>query len=76
VRTLPAIRRHHLTDWRKQLKPDNPLAPRSINHRLEIVTAILRTGWREAEMQEVNLERINEFFLILVPRLRRIAGTY
>jgi len=26
------------------------------------VTAILRTGWREAEMQEVNLERINEFF--------------
>jgi len=26
------------------------------------VTAILRTGWCEAEMQEVNLERINEFF--------------
>jgi hypothetical protein len=46
-----------LTDWRDKLREAGDLAPKSINHRLEIVVAILRTGWREAEFPAPDLER-------------------
>ena len=59
VRSLAAVRRRHVTAWRDELKRDGALAPQGINHRLEIVTAILRMGWREAEMKAADLERIN-----------------
>jgi integrase len=58
VRMLAAVRRRHLTDWRDALKQDATLSPSSINHRLEIVSAILRAGWREAEIQAPDLSRI------------------
>jgi hypothetical protein len=35
------------------------LSNKSINHRLEIVSAILRTGWRDAEMPAPDLSKIN-----------------
>jgi integrase len=59
VRTLPAIRRAHVVGWREELKRGGDLAATSINHRLEIVSAILRTGWRNAEMTAPDLSRIN-----------------
>jgi integrase len=59
LRTLAFIRRRHMTDWRETLRDAGNLAPKSINHRLEIVSAILRTGWREAEIPARDLERIN-----------------
>lgn len=58
-RTLTSIRRTHVADWRDKLREVGDLAPKSINHRLEIVSAILRTGCREAEIPPPNLERIN-----------------
>jgi hypothetical protein len=51
VRMLSAVRRGHVLSWRKALQDAGKLAPKSINQRLEIVSAILRTGWRDAEMQ-------------------------
>src|SRR6516162_316611 len=60
LRTLTYIRRRHLTDWRDKLREAGDLAPKSINHRLGIVSAILRTGWREAEKATpADLARIN-----------------
>lgn len=72
VRMLSSVRRVHLTDWRDELKKrGTPLAttleerearklsPKSINHRLEIVSAILRTGWREAPMTAPDISKIN-----------------
>jgi integrase len=60
LRTLSSIRRRHLTDWRDKLREAGDLAPKSINHRLEIVSAILRTGWREAEIATPpDLGRVN-----------------
>jgi len=60
LRTLTYIRRRHLTDWRDKLREAGDLAPKSINHWLEIVSAILRTGWREAEIATPpDLARIN-----------------
>ena len=60
LRTLTYIRRRHVTDWRDKLREAGDLAPKSINHRLEIVSAILRTGWREAEKATpADLARIN-----------------
>jgi hypothetical protein len=59
LHTLGAIRRRHVADWRDKLREAGDLAPKSINHRLEIVSAILRTGWREAEIPAPDLERIN-----------------
>jgi hypothetical protein len=58
VRLLSAVRRGHVLSWRKALQDTGNLAPKSINHRLEIVSAILRTGWRDAEMQAPDLSRI------------------
>jgi len=60
VRMLSAVRRRYLTDWRDKLREAGNLSPKSINHRLEIVSAILRTGWREAQTPDApDLERIN-----------------
>jgi integrase len=60
VRLLAAVRRRHLADWRDELKLDPTRSATSINHRLEIVSAILRTGWREAEITDVpDLSRLN-----------------
>jgi integrase len=58
VRLLSAVRRRHVLDWRDELKRNGSLAPKSINHRLEIVSAILRVGWQDAEMQPPDLSRI------------------
>ena len=60
ARALTAVRRRHVTDWRSTLQAAGSLAPKSINHRLEIVGAILRHGWREAEITDApDLKRIN-----------------
>jgi hypothetical protein len=59
VQTLSGVRRRHVTDWRDKLKKDGKLAPKSINQRLELVAAILRTGWRDAELPPADLNRIN-----------------
>jgi hypothetical protein len=59
VQGLAAVRRRHVTDWREELKREGALAPKSINHRLEIVSAILRVGWREAEIPAADLKNIN-----------------
>ena len=32
--------------------------PKSINQRVQLVTAILRTGWRDAEMSQPDLKAI------------------
>lgn len=58
LRALTSIRRRHVTDWRDKLRQAGDLAPKSINHRLEIVSAILRAGWREAEISAPDLERV------------------
>jgi len=60
-RALAGVRRPHLLSWRDELeKRGTPeastierrearkLSPKSVNHWLEIVSAILRTGWRNA----------------------------
>jgi hypothetical protein len=72
VRVLSGVRRAHLTDWRDELKNrGTPLATtleqrearklsnNSVNHRLEIVSAILRTGWREAPMAAPDISKIH-----------------
>lgn len=72
VKTLTSVRRVHVTGWRDELKkrgtPEaatiehreaRKLSPKSINHRLEIVSAILRGGWRDAEMPAPDLKKIN-----------------
>jgi integrase len=59
VSTLAEVRRSHILKWRKSLQDAGKLAPKSINQRLELVAAILRTGWRDAEMQPVDLQKIN-----------------
>lgn len=73
VRALAGVRRTHLLKWRDELqergtpKAATPalqaarkLGEKTINHRLEIVSAILRTGWRDAEMAlRPDLSKIN-----------------
>jgi integrase len=72
LRALVAVRRPHLTAWRDELRvrgtPEastyerqkaRKLSSGGVNHRLEIVSAILRTGWRNAEIPEPNLKKIN-----------------
>jgi hypothetical protein len=43
----------------KELREARKLSNKSINHRLEIVSAILRTGWRNAEIPAPDLKKIN-----------------
>lgn len=72
VRALAAVRRPHLLKWRSEpevrgtpeaASPEQrkarKLGPKSVNHRLEIVSAILRTGWRDAEMLAPDISKIN-----------------
>ena len=40
----------------EELKREGTLAPKSINHILEIVSAILRTGLREARIPATDVE--------------------
>ena len=55
---LDQIRRSHLVAWRDSLIDKGELAINSINQRLQFVSAILRAGWRDAEMAEQNLKAI------------------
>jgi hypothetical protein len=41
---------------REELKREGTLDPETINHILEIVSVILRTGWKEAEIPATDLE--------------------
>jgi integrase len=59
VRALAEVRRSHVLKWRDALQDADKLAPKSINQRLQLVSAILRQGWRDAEMPSVDLQRIN-----------------
>jgi integrase len=55
---LDQVRRSHLLAWRDDLVGNGDYRPNSINHRLQFVGAILRVGWRDAEMAEQNLKGI------------------
>jgi hypothetical protein len=56
---LGDVRRHHLVEWRDTFqKADPPLAENSINKRLNLVRAIIRVGWREAEFPQFDLADI------------------
>ena len=55
---LDQVRRSHLVTWRDSLVDSGEYRPNSINQRLQLVGAILRAGWRDAEMAEQNLKGI------------------
>ena len=55
---LADARRPHLLRWRDKLVDAGALAKGSINLRLQFVGAILRAGWRDAEIPEQNLRDI------------------
>jgi integrase len=55
---LNQVRRSHLVAWRDSLVDTGEYRPNSINQRLQLVGAILRAGWRDAEMAEQNLKGI------------------
>ena len=57
VNILSDIRRVHILNWRDHLREAGRLQPKSINHHLELVSAILRQGWRDAEMVAPDLAR-------------------
>jgi Domain of unknown function (DUF6538) len=57
VSLLSEIRRVHLLKWRDHLLEAGHLRHKSINHHLELVCAILRQGWRDAEMVAPDLAR-------------------
>ena len=74
LRALAGVRRSHLLSWRDELEhrgtpeasiPENrtarKLGAKTVNHWLEIVSAILRTGWRDAEMLSPDISKINLF---------------
>lgn len=54
---LGEVRRSHFVAWRDHLI-DEKFAANSINQRLNLVAAIIRTGWRDAEMAEQTLKAI------------------
>jgi hypothetical protein len=56
VTMLNQVLRRHLVDWRDELSDARKHKPKSINQRLQMVSAILRVGWRDAEMPEPNLK--------------------
>jgi len=55
---LDQVRRSHLVAWRDHLVGSGEYRPNSINQRLQLVGAILRVGWRDAEIPEQNLKGI------------------
>ena len=52
---LADVRRSHVLAWRDDLVDSKRFAANSINHRMQLVSAILRVGWADAEMPEQNL---------------------
>ncbi len=58
VTMLNQVTRRHLVDWRDELSDARKHKPKSINQRLQMVSAILRAGWRDAEMPEPSLKAI------------------
>jgi len=63
-RLLEQVKRRHIVAWRDSLadakKNDGSKrhAAKSINQRIQLVSAILRTGWRDAEMEQPDLKAI------------------
>jgi integrase len=57
VRTLSEIHRFHILKWRDYLQESNNFQTKTVNHHLELVCAILRQGWRDAEMPPPDLTR-------------------
>ncbi len=55
---LDQVRRSHILAWRDHLVGTGEYRPNSINQRLQFVDAILRVGWRDAEIPEQNLKGI------------------
>ena len=55
---LSDARRFHLLAWRDSLVDQGDHKPKSINQRVQLVTAILRAGWRDAEMPQPDLKSI------------------
>jgi len=62
---LGDVRRPHMVAWRDSLvvakKADGETKkykPKSINQRIQLVTAILRVGWRDAEMPQPDLTAV------------------
>jgi integrase len=55
---LDQVRRSHVLEWRDHLVESGEYRPNSINQRLQLVGAILRVGWRDAEIPEQNLKGI------------------
>jgi integrase len=52
---LGDVRRAHLLAWRDRLVDGKKYANNSLNQRVQLVGAVLRTGWADAEMPEQNL---------------------
>jgi hypothetical protein len=55
---LIQVRRTHLVKWRDLLVDGGEYRPKSINQRIQLVSAILRAGWREAEMPPLDLSKL------------------
>jgi hypothetical protein len=55
---LGHVQRHHLVAWRDTLVGTGELAENSLNQRLSLVIAILRTGWREANLPTPDLMKL------------------
>jgi len=55
---LVQVRRSHLVKWRDSLVDGGEYRPKSINQRIQLVSAILRAGWREAEMPSPDLSKL------------------
>jgi len=52
---LADVRRSHVLAWRDSLIDAGKLSTNSINQRIQLVGAIFRVGWADAEMPEQNL---------------------
>src|SRR5262249_48675413 len=55
---LADVRRSHLLAWRDRLIDAGKHKPKSINQRIQLVTAVLRQGWRDAEMAQPDLKAL------------------
>lgn len=55
---LDQAKRRHLLAWRDGLVGAGEHANKSINQRIQLVSAILRVGWRDAEMDQPDLKDI------------------
>jgi len=55
---LADVRRSHLLAWRDRLVDAGKHKPKSINQRIQLVTAVLRQGWRDAEMAQPDLKAL------------------